>query len=65
MEKLTTMNARQVGKLYGKSPYQVVYAFSKGYVPGATKLGGFMWVIDERDLPVTWPIVGRGRKKRG
>lgn len=62
---MTTLSVREVGKLYGKTPYQVVYAFSKGYVPGAQKLGGFIWVIDQKDLPVTWPIAGRGRKKRG
>lgn len=59
---MTKLNVRQVAQKYNKSHYQVVYAFSKGLIP-ATKWG-WIWVVDESDLPEKWPIKGRGRPRR-
>lgn len=68
VELMTVLNTRQVAKIYGKSQWQVSYAFAQGHFPQAKKIGDFMWLIDKKDLPVKWPVVSKpvGRpKKRG
>lgn len=58
---MTALSVRDVAKRYNKTPYQVVYAISKGLIPA--EKWGWIWTIREEDLPKTWPMKGRGRPR--
>ena len=55
------LNTREVAKKYGVSLYQVNYAISTRRLKA--KKWGHIYIIDEDDLPETWPILRRGRRR--
>lgn len=58
---MTVLNVRQVARRYNKTPYQVTYAFSKGLIEA--EKWGWIWIVDEKNLPEQWPIKGAGRPR--
>lgn len=57
------LNTRQVAERYGISMYQVHYAISTKRLKAVK--WGHIYVIKEEDLPERWPIIRRGRRRKG
>lgn len=54
------LNTRQVAKRYNVSLYQVNYAITTHRLKA--EKWGHIYVVYEKDLPDTWPILRRGRR---
>jgi len=57
------LNTREVAKHFGVSLYQVNYAISTRRLKA--KKWGHIYTIDSDDLPDRWPVLRRGRRRRG
>ena len=58
---MALLSIKQVAEKYNKTPTQVRYAISQGRLK-CSKIG-WIWYIDEEDLPDKWPMTPREKLK--